>query len=206
MFSLQVITRLHCKRVVWGVYSTVSILIVKIKTTACVCTCVLEMGKMFPCAARLPVSPFVWRTLWIIHPLLPQLPHLFSLSLSLSPSLSVAFSDTFPLSSVPLRGPVTQQSLNHRFEVSLLCLETYGIGRKGKSNTDPGSMGEYIPSCGFECCIALPGSPPVVGPTSLYARVLVIALCGIKCLIRGWLQTGRFLVRPRSNAVLQLRV
>lgn len=115
----------------------------------------------------------------------PSSPNSPTSSHSPSPSLSVAFSDTFPLSSVPLRGPVTQQSLNHRFEVSLLCLETYGIGRKGKSNTDPGSMGEYIPSCGFECCIALPGSPPVVGPTSLYARVLVIALCGIKCLIRG---------------------
>lgn len=81
--------------------------------------------------------PSVWRTQWII--LLPTSP-------SLPPSLllSLCLSDTFPLSSVPLRGPVTQQSLNHRFEVSLLCLETRKIGQEVKSKTDPGSTDEGI--------------------------------------------------------------
>lgn len=125
--SLRAIARLQSKRAVVCVTAPVSPLIIWIKTCkqrVCVCMCVLQMVKMFPCAARLPVSPLVWRTLWIIF--LPTSRSLPSLSLSLG------LSDTFPLSSVPLRGSVTQQSLNHRFEVSLLCLETYKNGEKGK--------------------------------------------------------------------------
>lgn len=86
------------------------------------------------------------------------------------PPLTLSFfglSDTFPLSSVPLRGPVTQQSLNHRFEVSLLCLEKPSklTGRE-KEHRPQDLWVKVCSAVAVNTVLHSQEAPPVVGPPS----------------------------------------
>lgn len=103
---------------------------------------------MFPRAARLVVSPIVWRTLWII-----KLPTSLSLSLCLSFIQSLWHISTCLCSSKrPSDIAVLITGLRSAWFLHIWI--------EGKIDTNSGFLVEGMHGCGFECGIVLPGSPP----------------------------------------------